>query len=432
MAHLLYLVVLQLFSTASSADNSTCVDHGLPEYFQSCASWNAPFLCCDARHETALQDMCHDPAGMPCRSTSDGKFTSVSTTPLNEWPMLMTHDTGSGYLTDLKSKVYAWTRTQPASDRAFTKQLDCGARAFDLRAHVNGKGSLVFHHGIIKVNHWATSALNELVTWANAHPSLEDLVVIYNWDCSGPNCSSMMMEAFADLGIGVVTDCSILENLTVGAAASRSALSGGGHVLVLQDCVDMNYDPALTCSGFDRSEGLTASDSTVTLGQDRCTHLPDNSTFEEQYACGLELREQLGGHRVSEENIFGYYHCWEGAAGKDFAVNRLLNNLTAVAARVPKPGRLQEIQALWQESVKSTAIGIALSSSLLIDEEKSGLNALMVQKIDAGVFKHISFFEVNNVCDHGPELLQALRRHHSRKMLTNRAAGRTEATAIVV
>ena len=67
------------------------------------------------------------------------------------------------------------------------------------------------------------------------------------------------------------------------------------------------------------------------------------------------------------------------------------------------------------------------------DEEQSQLNVLMAQKIRSGAFGHISLFatrlkstsclpceprakEVNNVCDHGLEMVAALRLHLERSL----------------
>jgi hypothetical protein len=55
--------------------------------------------------------------------------------PLNQWPMVWSHDASTGYLPNPSSNpiteiVYRWTRTQ---DTNFTQQLQCGARHFDLR-----------------------------------------------------------------------------------------------------------------------------------------------------------------------------------------------------------------------------------------------------------------------------------------------------------
>lgn len=45
--------------------------------------------------------------------------------------------------------VFDWTKTQHGT---FTDQLNCGARAFDLRLTKANDDILIFHHGGIEVN----------------------------------------------------------------------------------------------------------------------------------------------------------------------------------------------------------------------------------------------------------------------------------------
>ena len=53
-----------------------------------------------------------------------------STTPINEWPMIMAHDAATTYLKGgLLHQIYDWTKTQP--DGGATGLLNCGARSFD-------------------------------------------------------------------------------------------------------------------------------------------------------------------------------------------------------------------------------------------------------------------------------------------------------------
>ena len=54
-------------------------------------------------------------------------------------------------------------------------------------------------------------------------------------------------------------------------------------------------------------------------------------------------------------------------------------------------------------------VGTLEGSSLLLDESRSQLNKLITSKIKANAWEHVSFVEINNVCDGGPELWQALK-----------------------
>ena len=57
-------------------------------------------------------------------------------------------------------------------------------------------------------------------------------------------------------------------------------------------------------------------------------------------------------------------------------------------------------------------LGELHGSSLILDEVKSNLNGLLVEAVKRKSFKHLNFVEVNNVCDKGFELLDALRANY--------------------
>jgi len=336
--------------------------------------------------------------------------------------MLMSHDAATGYLVSEDNPIYAWTRTQSASAKSFTQQLECGVRAFDFRGHVDEANNLIFHHGGVAVERHAADAVAEIVAWANGHPAVEDLVLIYSWDCSGSGCAERMEGVFSQAGILVATDCVKIAGSALGDVASMARLADGGHVLVMTGCVDQNFNQSLTCSGFDKPSGAAQDGRSLQLASSRaiCGPRSANSTFEESRACGEALRPYVQHARVAGAPLAGYYTCWRGGHASDFPLGRLLDALQRVAARPPAAGQLAELQALWQETPSSVEIGIAHLSSLLKDEEQSGLNALLVQQISSGAFQHIGLFEVNNACDHGPDLLAALRAHHARRARARR------------
>eukprot|EP01050_Picozoa_sp_SAG11_P002424 SAG11_NODE_123_length_15805_cov_15.133261_5_plen_127_part_00 len=75
-------------------------------------------------------------------------------------------------------------------------------------------------------------------------------------------------------------------------------------------------------------------------------------------------------------------------------------------------GELYTAQCLWQETPDSIAVGELRGSSLLADEARSGLNAELRRWAGRGGqwdVGQIGLVEVNNVCDGGNALLEALR-----------------------
>ncbi len=69
-------------------------------------------------------------------------------------------------------------------------------------------------------------------------------------------------------------------------------------------------------------------------------------------------------------------------------------------------------QGHWQYSTTSVAAGLLKESSILLDESRSGINALQVQNLTRRDFKYLNLLEVDNVCDQGPQLLAALRANY--------------------
>jgi hypothetical protein len=76
----------------------------------------------------------------------------------------------------------------------------------------------------------------------------------------------------------------------------------------------------------------------------------------------------------------------------------------------PKNGKMYTTQCIWQETPASVEVGELYASSLLKDEARSTLNALITQRIKSNGTdtSKIGMIEVNNVCDGGPALRAAL------------------------
>ena len=303
-------------------------------------------------------------------------LTTAASTLLNQHPMIMAHDASTTYLgTGLISR---WAKTQP--DGGFAGLLSCGVRAFDLRPAVAG-GQLVMHHGSITVHHSLGLALDEVVSWANANAtSAEELIVLNTGDFTGDGCEAAVEQAFAARNITYLSECASLRDLTLEAAAKRAVLPGGGLVLaVSMGCVEQNYQPEVACSGY--TDGAAAAAA--------ATSAPIEAGLPSQYTC------------------------YADSSSKELPLQRMWSYLANVsAAGPPSDGTLYSHQALWQESDASVAVGVVHGSSLLTDEVRSTLNALLVSRVTSGVWdvSRANLVEINNACDSGPELLAALRR----------------------
>jgi len=287
-----------------------------------------------------------------------------TTTPLNEWPMIMAHDAATTYLKP--GLVNNWAKTQ--ADGGARGILDCGARGFDWRPKLLANGTLVMHHAAVTVAHTMAGALDEMVAWTranNAAGAAQDIVVIGITDCAGDGCVAAAQKELDARNITYITDCAELKGLTAAAAAKKGALPGGGALLATFDCWVMNYEPRVACSGFGDKAANAAS-----------------------------------------------YSCYADSKTKAFPLDRMWQYLANVtAAGPPTSGELYTAQALWQETPDSVVLGELHGSSLLGDEAKSGLNALLAARIRNKTWdvSRVNFVECNNVCDGGAELLAALR-----------------------
>lgn len=284
-----------------------------------------------------------------------------TSTVLNEWPMIMSHDAATTYL-EKKNILNRWAKTQP--DGGTATLLDCGARAFDWRPKLLKNGTLVMHHGGVQVNYEMRTALEEMIKWLSANGTqVEDLVVLGVTDCDGGDaCMQAVETLLKQLGVEFVANCSTLKGMTVQQAAKLSALPSGGSLLATNSCWAMNYDPSVACSGFGAKGEL--------------------------------------------------YTCYNDSKTKQFPLDRMWKYLDSVSEiGPPADGQMYTHQAIWQETDESVIVGELYNSSLLADETRSSLNALVTGRILSGALNssRINMVEVNNICNGGLQLLQVLR-----------------------
>ena len=151
---------------------------------------------------------------------------------LREKPLLLAHDAAMGYVgrDDVRGP---WIKTQ---SKDLVGQLDCGARALDLRLG-NINGAVRFHHAGAYVDQGVDDTIPSVVDWANNHTS--ELVLLLLSHCytgKDPNrqgCDGYFQRPFGDLGIHVVNDAPRLANMTLAEAEQLATLAGGGKLLAI-------------------------------------------------------------------------------------------------------------------------------------------------------------------------------------------------------
>lgn len=276
---------------------------------------------------------------------------------LNQFPFLMSHDAATGEIIEARDHIIAaYSKTQPSG---LVEQLNCGARSFDYRPLAH-EGNLFAHHGNFKILKPMKESMMEIMRWCDSNP--DDLVLVYLSHYEGDdNCKDLSIELMKSLNIMTVSNCDDLSTLSYKKAYVQSRLRGGGHLMALFDCVDEEFDPKVNCYG----KGYSCYDS-----------WPENSSSIP----------------------------WE----------TMENYIYNVTKRVPvSDGQLWMTQAHWQSSTVSVPLGILHNSTVLKDEERSSMNIWIAAQISEKKLPFLNIVEVDNVCDHGLDIYNALLKYRS-------------------
>ncbi|CAE7340507.1 HERC1 [Symbiodinium natans] len=179
-----------------------------------------------------------------------GPYKPDPSAKLSASHFLMTHDSATGYI---GKKDIIFSKFAQAQFVNLKTQLDCGARAFDLRL-AQHDGKIYFHHGETPVFNWLSQQtlpgeLPGLVDWVGEHP--DELVIIMVGHCAdkgfinydSKDCTDEeFVKPFTDAGVAFESDCAKLRNMTLAGAMAAGALSNGGHLMAIyDDCVESNW-----------------------------------------------------------------------------------------------------------------------------------------------------------------------------------------------
>jgi len=345
---------------------------------------------------------------------SQATLGSVYDLPLNRFGFVRSHDAATGYLKDdgyESTIINKWTRTQSEN---ITTQLNCGVRVLDWRPILdNGTGTVLMHHGDVTIPVRQADMIKELVDWAGSSEKLdgedyEQLILVNLWDCWNSGCPEKAIAEFAAAGIPTIST-SDARNLTVGQSMNLAKLSTRGHVLVLNGGIDVpgweTYNQFLECHGFvDLNEELKwRAEVEICINKNISDETQMGIDFHRIWDCILGAEGIL----MKAE----HYNCWKDTKTNDFAYNQLLDyvmNLTSM--KPPSGGELWVAQGAWAEDLADIALGFLLDSNMLKDEVNSGLNkALAIEiKNKTKILNYPPIVGINNACDGGEELRQAL------------------------
>lgn len=333
---------------------------------------------------------------------------------------VLSHDAATGYFTastatasaslSTTAVARAYSQTQ-ASGSTLYDQLEDGARALDIRPYLLTNGTVLMHHGPLRVPVTFGTALSHVVEWCGENTNElvlvlvshigyqssnvmqfggtdeeenEEIVEYDDDEDDGSSTAGGLAGAIAAMSntmdaMGIpYYECSDVYDLTIQDVLDMTSINNnaGGHLLVLwnsyngRSCAKENWveDRLVTC--YPRT-GIS------------CTHSRLPWRYLQDYMAGSALNDP-----TDQSNTLG-----------------------PPSSRYYTP--LNEIQALWQVNTRSVVTGVAHASSLLADNRQSRVNALVAEwlydRTDiAGVL-----VAVDNVALHGNAILSVLRNHCS-------------------
>lgn len=289
--------------------------------------------------------------------------------PLNEFPIIMAHDAGTGY----ESKYYC-NALNPVGNYAvcqrgnFTEQLNCGARGFDIRPYKRSDGSLVMHHGGFVYNVLVKDALQEVLDWLESHP--EELVIVFVQYVSG-DTEELGHEGVAESNalvnsmgfVQMKMKDYFLRKMTVRKALQQGKIGHGGAGFFVYSFGDDGYDESVSCWHPQIPGGWS----------EKCTGTPT---------------QRLGRYTALHEYLLEQFN------GDQFPL---------------ADGLLWNTQAHWQYSAGSIATGLSQMSCILAEESAANVNGLLAEDIAQGNYKRMNVVQMDFVCDSGKDVFKAMR-----------------------
>jgi hypothetical protein len=350
---------------------------------------------------------------------------------LSEASFLLSHDAATGYMTrSMRSKsglARRYTQTQVTGSRtSFYDQLDDGARALDLRPLLLQNGTIVFQHGIIRIDNVDIyTAMEHVLQWCHDNPSelvlllpshfayesastvsfssrttggsstvedddaiIDDEVLAYyenmadyndnnNADGnSGQAVFDALSRAFVALGIPVY-ECTEVYQWTVQEAMAAAALDGGGYVMALMS-----------------STGMSCAKENWIANEIVTCYPPGGNKNNKKTTC---TTSDVPWHSL-----------------QSYLLQSANNDATSSDNKLGPPADLYqtplfEIQALWQIDTHAVLAGMAHWSSILNDNRQSRLNEKVMRMVYDDSFQSISLLAVDNIAMHGNALTSVLR-----------------------
>lgn len=287
---------------------------------------------------------------------------STDTRKLTAYPLLLTHDSATGEIDTsrdgiIKDVIDAYSITQ---SKGLIDQIKCGARGFDYRPYLLSNGTLIAHHGSTKVKKLMSESISELKNWVQDNN--EEMIILYlsHFDGDDDNaedaCESATEKLLQQENIKYITDCNLLKSMSVMDTYKLGQLnSKSGSIVGIINCINENYVSSINCYDWD-------------------------------------------------------YNCY--GHNSDIPWNQL-KNYTFSSTNTYHSESLYMTQVHWQSDGTSVTIGNLHLSSVIEDEQKSGVNQWLLEQINNKALKYVSILEVDNVCNFGEEIYNSLKKNYN-------------------
>jgi hypothetical protein len=278
------------------------------------------------------------------------KINSAKDILLTQYPTIMAHDAASGEIVEERDHILSdWTKTQSGG---IVSQLNCGARSFDYRP-LSKNGQIYAHHGGVTIYKLMEDTLKEIIHWTTINRG--EFVILYISHYAGDDdCQENVEQLLVQYNIAFIKDCSQLFDFTYQQAMT---LTANNRILGIFDCTEENYDEHINCYGKD-------------------------------FVC---------------------YDSWPSST-TDIPFKNLEDHLLSVTNEPSKEyNTMWMAQAHWQQTAATISLGTLHNSSIVSDVFRSEINKnYLYNKVITHAYKQLNFLELDEVCDGGNAIYNAL------------------------
>ena len=359
-------------------------------------------------------DDCYLPAMNPALALADASF-------------VLAHDAATGYIqkNHLSPDGLTWSYTKTQTGTLY-EQLQDGARALDLRPKLLHNGTIVFHHGVITVPISFQNALTDVIRWCQENP--KEVVLLLTSHYSFGKARSSETNNHDDYYASDNDDDAPVDNNDDGDDFYSQTDNNAAMVNALQNIYNQYGVTYLSCADV---YGWTIENV-----QEQA-NLPNGGIL-----LALDGKDAYPGKFCGKENWIEnqLVPCWTNGTScktslvpyerlRDYILASVNNPQTDDNDQLGPPSTLvryplNEIQALWQVTGASAAIGLAHFSNILADNQASLLHEKLVDLIhQEGIPGSISLLAVDNVALHGNALTSVLRNRCGQSILNDVPCG---------